>query len=333
MEQKNRDQVKTFLDSESLDQQEADLYVRYPHLKEKLEKKAEELDQDSLFDSLNFDLPSEFVKPVENMTFEDQLSIEKALLQAQGDETEGSGVDSDVDIGEEEQKTRRLYNYVKVQDRVKLPPQIEEDEGKKTLFIEFESVMCFTYIPDENTGYMANPANIDPEEQMFDPSQGLKGLNVWYYPRPHLDEFLNYCSKNFEPILYTRGEKKYADFVLEKIDPMRTTFRHRLYQNACYHLQKNDEDLNEFIKDVTQFDRDPSQVLLLDSSPLNFILNPDNVIPCIPYMAEKTYESSEDTFLLALMEELSEFKKEEDVRVMSKEKFDVQQTLKNSKLI
>jgi len=236
-------------------------------------------------------------------------------------------------VDPEQQKTRRLYNYIKVQDRVKLPPQIEEDMGKKTLFIEFESVMCFTYIPDENTGYMANPANIDPEEQMYDPTQGLKGLNVWYYPRPHLREFLAYASEHFEPILYTRGEKKYADFVLEKIDPMRNIFRHRLYQNACYHLEKNDEDLNEFIKDVTQFDRDPKKVLLLDHSPLNFILNPDNVIPCIPYMAEKTYDDVDDTFLLALKEELSEFKDEDDVREMSREKFDVQQILKNSKLI
>ena len=88
-------------------------------------------------------------------------------------------------------------------------------------------------------------------------------------------------------------------------------------------MEKEDEDLNEFIKDVTQFDRDPSKVLLLDCSPLNFIMNPDNVIPCIPYMAEKTYEHSEDQFLLALKEELMEFKDEDDVRVMSKEKFDV----------
>ena len=68
-------------------------------------------------------------------------------------------------------------------------------------------------------------------------------------------------------------------------------------------LRNKDEDLLEFIKDITQFldidpaeskedksevktdrvikenKRDPKTSLLLDVKPLNYILNPDNVIP------------------------------------------------------
>ena len=67
--------------------------------------------------------------------------------------------------------------------------------------------------------------------------------------------------------------------------------------------------MKEFIKDVSQFDRDPKKTLLLDSKPLNFILNPDNVIPCVSYSAESDFSGEEkDNFLELLMKELEDFK-------------------------
>lgn len=126
-------------------------------------------------------------------------------------------------------------------------------------------------------------------------------------------------------------------------------------------LRNKDEDLLEFIKDISQFlttddeSRAPSEEgrpinidrnmdptkrnvktsLLLDTKPINFILNPDNVIPCIQYKAESPYTKKKvpDTFLLELIEELEDFKDAEDVRPISREKFKVIQNLENSKLI
>lgn len=59
--------------------------------------------------------------------------------------------------------------------------------------------------------------------------------------------------------------------------------------------------------------------LILDVKPLNFILNPDNCIPCEEYTADFmfTKEKQEDVFLLSLMDELEEFKETDDVRVLS----------------
>jgi len=44
------------------------------------------------------------------------------------------------------------------------------------------------------------------------------------------------------------------------------------------------------VKDISQFEWDPKKVLLLDSKPLNFMLNPDNVIPCVDYAPENDDE-------------------------------------------
>lgn len=247
------------------------------------------------------------------MSYEDQLKIQKALLQAQGDETEGTGVDSDVEVTLEEKFNRRLFNYIQIQDRVSIPAQ-NEDKPRKTLFIEIDGVLAHIYVPDENTGYMTNPANIEPAAKLFEPT--LK-VNINYYPRPGLEEFLEYISENFEPIIYSKGEKEFVDCIMDQIDPDRKIFRHVLYQNACYRLNKPDEDLSGYVKDIYQFDRDPTQSLLLDTNPVQYILNPDNVIPCIAYQAEEMYEGQTDEFLTVLKEELEEFRAIDDVRVMS----------------
>ena len=140
-----------------------------------------------------------------------------------------------------------------------------------------------TYIPDENTGYMSNAAAREPDERFFMPKEKV---NIWYWKRPNIDQFLAYINEKFEPILFTQCDSVYANFMMDKvIDPERTIFRHRLFQNSCYILEKNDEDLLEYVKDIHQFGREPSKSLLLDCQAINYILQPDNVVPCESYLA------------------------------------------------
>ena len=180
---------------------------------------------------------------------------------------------------------------------VELPLQRAEDKGRITLFIEMEDLLHFSYVPDENLGYLINPASREPERKIF---LAEVQTNVWYYPRDHLREFLDYISEHFEPILYTSAEKLYADYMLDNvIDPDGSVFRHRLYQNSCYLLDKPDEDLYEFVKDVGRFQtRDISRSLLLDTRPLNFLLNPDNGLPVEEYHAEWEEEDSTLQFVI-----------------------------------
>lgn len=114
----------------------------------------------------------------------------------------------------------------------------------------------------------------------------------------------------------------------------------------------------EFIKDITQFldieaETEPKMIpdnrkqpqlsnkrnvrtsLLLDTKPLNFILNPDNCIPCEKYTADYMYSDPtiKDDFLLQLIDDLEEFKAADDVRPLSRKKFNVIQNLHSSKLV
>jgi TFIIF-interacting CTD phosphatase-like protein len=95
---------------------------------------------------------------------------------------------------------------------------------------------------------MTNSATAEPNERMFLEDQKL---NIWYYERDGVKEFLEYVSDEFEPILFSNGTKEYVDFVVKQIDPDDKYFRHRLYQNSCYKLEKSNEDLEEFVKDIS----------------------------------------------------------------------------------
>ena len=71
---------------------------------------------------------------------------------------------------------------------------------------------------------------------------------------------------------------------------------------------------------------------MLDPSPTNYMMAPENSMPVFAYTAE--YATKEkDPHLLSIMEELNEIKDLEDIRPALKERFGVRQLLKNSKLI
>lgn len=50
--------------------------------------------------------------------------------------------------------------------------------------------------------------------------------------RPHLDEFLSAVSEIFDVWVYTAGDKKYADIVLNSIDP-KGYIQKRFYRDTC----------------------------------------------------------------------------------------------------
>jgi len=122
--------------------------------------------------------------------------------------------------------------------------------------------------------------------------------------------------------------------------------------------KNSDEDIFEFIKDtnqfmnqegekpgllpndldnksMTNFKRSAKTTILLDTKPLNYILNPTNVIPWEEFTADYMYSDSklQDMFLTMLMEDLEQFKNADDVRKLSQEKFKIVDNLYSSKLV
>ena len=57
---------------------------------------------------------------------------------------------------------KRIFNYLRIQDQIKIPPQQEWDKDRITLFIEMENLLYYAFVADENLGYMQNTATLDP---------------------------------------------------------------------------------------------------------------------------------------------------------------------------
>jgi len=153
-----------------------------------------------------------------------------------------------------------------------------------------------------------------------------------------LEEFLEFIDKNFEPILFTVGQKDYVEEILKRVDK-NGVFKQKLYQESCSIFKKLDEDLYEYVKDLSLFEkyRPLSRCILLDAKVFNFIINPDNCIPGVEYIADE--EHSKDDFLLTVISDLETVIKlndqkgvKYDVRKHLAKKFLLRETLARAKL-
>lgn len=131
---------------------------------------------------------------------------------------------------------------------------------------------------------MADPAPRDPDHKLIFAEPGGRQIPIHVYFRDHYMDFLNFLKNNkhrIEPILYTSGVPEYTNMLLKLIDPNNEIFKTRLFQGACHIFEKKDEDIFQMIKDISRFkNRDPKKTILLDPQPLNFLLSPENGVPC-----------------------------------------------------
>ena len=92
-----------------------------------------------------------------------------------------------------------------------------------------------------------------------------------FFLRPFAQEFINKTSKVFEVVIFTAAVKEYADWILDRLDAD-GSINHRLYR--CSTSQQN----GVYIKDLQKLGRDLSKMLIVDNSPENFQLQPENGI-------------------------------------------------------
>jgi TFIIF-interacting CTD phosphatase-like protein len=155
----------------------------------------------------------------------------------------------------------------------KLPNKTEKDNKKISLFLPIDDVLLFSYIPDENFGMADLPKHREydfrielPENKTF----------AFIFLRDNYKEFIEYIHENFEPIIFSTGEKFYIDKILSIIDP-EEKFKLRLYQQDCHLFKDDSQNYLEYLKDINMITNRPiNKKLLLDPSPFNYLLSPDN---------------------------------------------------------
>ncbi|OGF63794.1 MAG: hypothetical protein A2Y62_09175 [Candidatus Fischerbacteria bacterium RBG_13_37_8] len=136
------------------------------------------------------------------------------------------------------------------------------------------------------------------------------------YRRPHVDEFLMYCRKEYEVAIWTSASESYALDVIKSLFPINYPLAFIFTEDRCTkafdHLTKS----LRFIKDLKKVKRKGyslQDVIVIENNPSNISRQYANVIPVISFIGDPS-----DNELLQLMTYLDYLKAVEDVRKIEK---------------
>mmetsp|Transcript_49262 Transcript_49262/g.73311 ORF Transcript_49262/g.73311 Transcript_49262/m.73311 type:complete len:396 (+) Transcript_49262:480-1667(+) len=155
----------------------------------------------------------------------------------------------------------------KEEDKTKLLPEIcPEDAGKKCLVLDLDETLVHSSFRAVPGADFVIPVQIDDVVHF-----------VYVAKRPGVDEFLLEMSKYYEIVIYTASLNKYADPLLDLLDPHKV-IRARLFRESCVYYEGN------YVKDLSLINRDLTQSIIVDNSPNSYIFHPENAIDCSSFI-------------------------------------------------
>lgn len=95
--------------------------------------------------------------------------------------------------------------------------------------------------------------------------------------RPGLDYFLLYLSSYYELVLFTDNYLMYVEKTIQKLDPHNAYFAYILSKEAAKYKNK------KVVKDLSLLNRDLGKVIIMDTKPEHYSLQPENAIPVKPW--------------------------------------------------
>ncbi|CAI1763336.1 hypothetical protein SEUBUCD646_0P02210 [Saccharomyces eubayanus] len=98
--------------------------------------------------------------------------------------------------------------------------------------------------------------------------------------RPGADYFLGYLSQYFEIVLFSSNYMMYSEKIAEKLDPIHAFVSYNLFKEHCVYKD------GVHIKDLSKLNRDLSKVIIIDTDPNSYKLQPENAIPMEPWNGE-----------------------------------------------
>ena len=133
-------------------------------------------------------------------------------------------------------------------------------------------------------------------------------VNIGVEIRPHFNEMINMIKDNYFICIYTSCEKFYADSLLEILDNSNKIFFLKLYRDKCFKI--NVKDQNIFFKDLRIIEGiNVNDIIIVDSSAINFGLYLRNGIPISPY--NRKNENDEELLNLGIL--LNDMYKKNDI--------------------
>jgi len=125
---------------------------------------------------------------------------------------------------------------------------------------------------------------------------------VYIIKRPWVDYFLEQVGPCFEVVVFTASLSKYADPVLDLLDPARH-IKWRLYRDSCCQYGGN------FVKDIAHIGRPMTRTLIVDNAPHSYAFQPENALPIQTFI-----DNPNDRALLDLLPTLGKLDQATDVR-------------------
>lgn len=152
----------------------------------------------------------------------------------------------------------RFLQQNQPQTPVKVP--FRRTTNKPTLILDLDQTMIF-----------ASPNVLDERQpdSVFIDSQGGE---VYIYKRPFVEFFFEHLINIYEIIAFTSGRQRYAEHIINLIDP------EQKYIKALYTRKQCTTLFNFFIKDLSILDIDLSRAVILDDSLVSFSFHVDNGI-------------------------------------------------------
>lgn len=143
-----------------------------------------------------------------------------------------------------------------------LGTQAEKHKGQKTLVLDLDETLVHSTFRFTPAAEIVITVEIDGRSH-----------KVYVLKRPGVDEFLARLTPVWETVAYTASMAKYADQVLDILDP-RNQLASRLFREACQPCKTGG-----FVKDLRRLGRDLGSVAIVDNSPTCYSLQPENAIP------------------------------------------------------
>lgn len=170
---------------------------------------------------------------------------------------------------------------------IRLLPDIHpDDRGKKCLVLDLDETLVHSSFRAVPGADFVIPVQVCiPLAFFYSVIAGLTCLLqiedvvhfVYVAKRPGVDEFLVEMAKHYELVVYTASLNKYADPLLDLLDPNRV-IRLRLFRESCVYHEGN------YVKDMSLINRELSQSIIVDNSPSSYMFHPENAIDCSSFI-------------------------------------------------
>lgn len=148
-------------------------------------------------------------------------------------------------------------------NNIRLLPELSlEDSGKKCLVLDLDETLVHSSFRAVPGADFVIPVQIEDVVHF-----------VYVAKRPGVDEFLLEMAKHYEIVIYTASLNKYADVLLDLLDPQRV-IRTRLFRESCVFYEGN------YVKDLCLLNRPLEECIIIDNSPASYMFHPENAIDC-----------------------------------------------------